>query len=123
MSNRTWLGGPLTPGVNVDKLNIAAGLRMAATVGYGSDRDQMVVTYALQRWTRGEEDGADRTWQSEFPRDMTSWRMILASAMICPDCDGRQGMVAYLPGDGTACMEEVWMPCQTCDPDYYKHGG
>jgi len=42
---------------------------------------------------------------------------------VCPDCGGDQGWVAHLPGDGTSCMEELWIPCQTCDPDYYAREG
>lgn len=78
--NRTACGGPLTPGVNVDRVDIAAGLTMAKSIGYDSDEAEMIVVYALQRWARGEEEGADRTALG-YPIDLTSWRMILAAAL------------------------------------------
>lgn len=37
--------------------------------------------YALQRHQRGEEDGAQRTWLSYYPHDLTSWYRILAAAL------------------------------------------
>ena len=49
----TFLDGRPTPGVNVDDLDIAAGVEFAATLGYGSAEHRMVVEYALQRWARG----------------------------------------------------------------------
>lgn len=81
MRARTLSGAPLEPGVNVDIVNIEAGLAVAARIGYDDPTARMVVTYALQRWQRGEEDGADRTWLSQYPTDFASWRMILAAAV------------------------------------------
>lgn len=81
MTDRTWAGTALTPGVNVDPVNIAAGLQEAASIGYDDGVAQMVTTYALQRHQRGEEDGAEATWLSQYPRDFTSWRRILAAAV------------------------------------------
>jgi len=52
----------------------------------------MVVQYALLRWARGEEAGAEATWRRYFPRDFTSWWVILAAAIAaahtCPRCPG-----------------------------------
>lgn len=81
MRPRTYDGLRLTPGVNVDKVDIGAGLAKARDLGYGDDLAAMVVQYALQRHARGEEDGAERTWLNEYPRDLTSWRVILAAAV------------------------------------------
>lgn len=76
---RTLGGEPLTPGYNVDRIDIDAGCKKAAEIGYDDDRSQMVVTYALQRWQRGEEDGAHRTVLSGGI-DLTPWFVILAAA-------------------------------------------
>lgn len=84
MTGRTWDGLPLTPGVNVDKVNIAAGVAAAHRIGYGAKdwREDMVITYALQRHARGEESGAERTFFSHFGKShFTGWRMILAAAV------------------------------------------
>ena len=71
----------LIPGVNVDRVDVAAGCRTAAQLGYGDLQAQMIVEYALMRHRRGEEDGAEHTWLAQFPRDLTSWRAILAHAV------------------------------------------
>ena len=81
MRARTIDGAPLVPGVNVDRVNIAAGLARAVALGYDDAQAQMVTTYALQRWERGEEAGAERTWLSQYPRDLTSWKVIIATAL------------------------------------------
>lgn len=71
----------LIPGVNVDRVDVYAGMQMATRLGYGDATAQMVVEFALMRHRRGEEEGAERTWLSEFPRDLTSWKAILAHAL------------------------------------------
>jgi hypothetical protein len=71
----------LVPGTNVDRVDVAAGLKKAAELGYDDPMAQMVAEYALMRHRRGEEDGAERTWLSEYPHDLTSWKAILASAV------------------------------------------
>jgi hypothetical protein len=70
--------GPLP---NVDKVNVAAGIDAGTELGFDSAQDEMVVQYALLRWARGEEAGAEATWRRYYPRDFTSWRMILAAAV------------------------------------------
>lgn len=70
----------LIVGVNVDHLDIASGLREARACGYADAEAQMVAQYALQRWARGEEAGAQRTWLSYYPNDLTSFIRILAAA-------------------------------------------
>lgn len=79
----THHGETLTPGVNVDVVDTGKGLRMATGIGYGDEAAQMVAEHALSRRARGEEDGAMRTWLSEYPTDLTSWYMILAAARAC----------------------------------------
>jgi hypothetical protein len=83
MSARTFTGEPLTPGVNVDRIDVEAGLEMAEHLGYTSNGNEvMVATYALQRHARGEEEGAERTWLGQFGRrSFTDWRAVLAVAM------------------------------------------
>jgi hypothetical protein len=75
-------GWPLVPRVNVDVVDTGKGLREAAKIGYGGEQDQLVVWYALWRHQHGEEDGAERTWLSEYPRDLTSWKRILSAALV-----------------------------------------
>lgn len=75
----------LIPGVNVDRVDIAAGLRQAAKLGYDDATAQMVATYALQRHQRGEEEGAQKTWVHQYPRDLTSWYVIVAAAVAAAE--------------------------------------
>ncbi len=83
MTTRTFDGRPLTPGLNVDPVDLDAGLRQADALGYlRGDEDGAVVVYALQRWGRGEEDGAEKTWMSHFGRHtLSGFRATLASAV------------------------------------------
>ncbi|MFE6966917.1 hypothetical protein ACFVAJ_17535 [Agromyces sp. NPDC057679] len=71
----------LIVGVNVDPVDVGAGLRMAARLGYDDPAAQMVVEHSLLRWKRGEEESGERLWLSEYPRDLTSWKAILAAAI------------------------------------------
>ncbi len=74
----------LAPGVNVDKLDIGAGLREAAAMGFDDETSQMVAQYALQRWARGEEEGAIKTARIDGGIDLTSfYRMVAAAAAAC----------------------------------------
>ena len=73
----------LKTGVNVDAVDIAAGIAQAKAIGYYSGEELMVVEYALRRHARGEEDGAVRTWVSYYPNNLAAWYMILAVA-VCP---------------------------------------
>jgi hypothetical protein len=65
---------------NLDPIDVAAGLRLAAAWGYDDGESQMVIEYALMRHRRGEEAGAERTALSHGI-DFTSWRACLAAAM------------------------------------------
>lgn len=71
----------LIPGWNVDRLDIAAGLKMAARLGYGDPQTQFVAEYALMRRARGEEEGAQQTALSGGI-DLTSYFAILAAATV-----------------------------------------
>lgn len=74
----------LTPGVNVDKVDVAAGLRELQNCGWAdaSIETQMVVEHALVRWARGEEEAARRGAidRSFHGIDLTSWLRVLAAA-------------------------------------------
>lgn len=76
------LGNPLEPGRNVDKVDVAAGVKRGIALGFDDATALMVVEYALMRWKRGEEDGAERTFLREYPAHLTSWRVILAEAIV-----------------------------------------
>ena len=80
---RTFDGSPLTPGVNVDKINIENGIAAAKKLGWiQNGEDQMVVDYALRRHARGEESGAQQTWMSHFGKaNLTGWFVVLANGM------------------------------------------
>lgn len=79
---RDAYGAHLTPGVNVDELDVSKGLAGAAKLGYDDSHAQIVAEAALFRHKRGEEESAQRLWLSEYPRDLTSWYAILAHAMV-----------------------------------------
>lgn len=81
---RDRLGSQLIPGVNVDKIDIGAGLRALGECGYDEPHTCMAIEYALQRWARGEEDAAERGAidQSFCGIDFGSWRRVLAASMV-----------------------------------------
>lgn len=72
----------LIPGHNVDRIDVAAGLREMVACGYYSPMNQMVIEHALMRWQRGEEAQAERGAidQRFHGIDLTSWRRVLAAA-------------------------------------------
>lgn len=76
-------GARMTPGYNVDKLDIVAGLRELEACGYDDEHTRMVIQYALQRHARGEEAAAQRgAIDKNFHGvNLTSWNRILAAAM------------------------------------------
>jgi len=74
----------LIPGHNVDRINVAAGLRALKECGYDSPETTMVIEYALMRHMRGEEDAAmkgaiDKSFHGV---NVTSWYRILAAARV-----------------------------------------
>lgn len=70
----------LVPGRNVDKVDVPAGMAKAGELGYHLATELMVIEYALMRWKRGEEAGAEQTIIS-YEIDYTAWRVILAAAV------------------------------------------
>lgn len=79
---RDTYGSALIPGVNVDPVDIDAGLKQLHDLGYNGQIAEMTVTYALQRWQRGEEAGAERTINGYANIiTYTDWRVVLASAI------------------------------------------
>lgn len=79
------------PGYNVDRLDIAAGLRELKACGYTEPHTVMVIEYALMRWARGEEKAAqigaiDRSFHGI---NLTCWLRVLAAAMAYADGNAR----------------------------------
>lgn len=75
-------GRPLIPGVNVDKVDIDAGARQLHSLGYNGQLAETVAVYALQRWQRGEEEGAERSIVGHCNIiSYTDWRVVLAAAI------------------------------------------
>ncbi len=83
MSRRTLGGEPLTPGHNVDKVDVAAGAAELALCGYNDPNTKTLINYCLLRWARGEEAQADKMAidRSFYGIDFTSWRRVLAAAI------------------------------------------
>jgi hypothetical protein len=78
---RDMCGNALVPGINVDRVDIGCGLDEARAIGYRDDTEELtVINYALMRWARGEEAGADATIVSHRV-DFTTWRRIIAAAV------------------------------------------
>lgn len=88
---RDFNGKPLVPGVNVDRIDVAAGMRELTACGWGdaSPETRMVVEYALTRWARGEEEAAERGAidRSFHGIDFTSWRRVLAAARAAAEAN------------------------------------
>lgn len=74
----------LTPGVNVDRIDVGAGMRALAECGYPTTEVErhFVIEHALMRWARGEEEAARRGAidRSFHGIDLTSWLRVLACA-------------------------------------------
>jgi len=72
----------LVPGHNVDRIDVAAGLRELAAAGYTHPYTKMVIEHSLMRWQRGEEAEAERgAIDASFHGiDLTGWRRVLAAA-------------------------------------------
>ena len=74
----------LTPGVNVDLIDVAAGMRELVACGYPTSEIERhyVIQHALMRWARGEEESAQRGAidKSFHGIDLTSWIRVLCAA-------------------------------------------
>lgn len=70
------------PGHDVDRVDIAAGLRELTACGYTEPKTVMVIEYALQRWARGEEEAAQRGAidHTFHGINLTSWIRVIAAA-------------------------------------------
>lgn len=79
------------PGYNVDRIDVAAGLRELKTCGYDEPETVMVIEYALRRWARGEEEAARRGAidRSFHGINLTCWLRVLAAAMAYADSNTR----------------------------------
>lgn len=82
----------LIPGKNVDKLDIAAGLRELAACGYEAPETAMTIEYNLQRWARGEEEQAQNgaTDIAFYGVSLTCWYRILGAAMAAATVESSQ---------------------------------
>lgn len=101
MTGRDWQGNALVPGVNVDKIDVAAGLKALEGLGWSRTEDPntfVLIEFCLMRWKRGEEEQAENqaiALHEEDPAqraaaiDLTSWRVVLASAMAAATPDKR----------------------------------
>lgn len=100
------LGGDqrLIPGVNVDRINVASGLRELHECGWHNGSTHMVIEHALMRWARGEEEAAERgaVDQTFHGIDLTSWRRVLAAARAAAErvasCEPPPGWGSYFHG-------------------------
>lgn len=80
------------PGQDVDRIDVAAGLRELTACGYSEPKTVMVIEYALRRWARGEEEAAqrgaiDRAFHGINP---TCWIRVLAAARAKAEGDARR---------------------------------
>lgn len=73
----------LVVGRNVDRVDIAAGLKELKACGYTEAETVEVIKYALQRWSKGEEDKAQRMAIDETFHgiDLTSFTRVIAAAI------------------------------------------
>jgi hypothetical protein len=84
VTRRPFIMGSDRPeaGRNLDRIDVASGLRELGACGYSEPHTAMVIEYALKRWARGEEDAAERGAidRSFHGIDLTSWMRVLAAA-------------------------------------------
>ena len=77
----------LVPGVNVDRLDINAGMRELSACGWPANEanveTRVVIHYSLCRWARGEEEAAQRGAidKAFHGIPITCWLRVLAAAM------------------------------------------
>lgn len=80
----TVFGTGLIPGVNLDRLDIGAGMRELVKCGYPEAEAERhyVIQYALQRWARGEEEAAQRGAidESFHGINLMSWLRVISAA-------------------------------------------
>jgi hypothetical protein len=83
MSGRDINGRSLVPGVNVDGVNVEAGLRELKECGHSEPETVMVIEHALMRWARGEEEQAQKgAIDGGFHGvSLTVWYRVIAAAL------------------------------------------
>jgi hypothetical protein len=79
----------LKTGHNVDKINVANGLKELTNCGYDSPETVMVIDYCLVRWARGEEVEAQKQAidKSFHGIEFICWIRVLAAAIELHDTD------------------------------------
>jgi hypothetical protein len=81
---RTLMGEPLTPGYNVARIDVGAGMRELVACGYPATEVERhyVIQHALMRWARGEEEAAERGAidHSFHGIPFTCWRRVLSAS-------------------------------------------
>lgn len=72
----------LSPGHNVDRVDIVSGLRELHECGVPDPKTACVIEYALVRWARGEEKEAQKMAldQTFHGVDLICWTRVLAAA-------------------------------------------
>jgi hypothetical protein len=78
----------LIPGHNVDRIDVAAGMRELKACGYDdSVETAFVIEHALMRWARGEEEQAKRGAidRGFHGIDFGSWVRVLAAARVAAE--------------------------------------
>ncbi|XKH58441.1 hypothetical protein LG293_17625 (plasmid) [Citricoccus nitrophenolicus] len=65
---------------SLDAIDVAAGVTMAASIGYDSATEVMAIEMALNEWARGEESRAMDTLSRYGGVDLTSAYTIVAAA-------------------------------------------
>lgn len=72
----------LITGHNDAKVDIDIGLQTLAECGYDDTHTVMVITYALQRWARGEKQQAQSMAidPTSYGIDLISWLQVISAA-------------------------------------------
>ena len=114
---------PRIPGHNVDRIDVAAGLRELKACGYSEPETIMVIEYALMRWARGEEEAGQRGAidRSFHGINLTCWMRVLAAAQAhaeiaaatpemgkleeCPHAEHRLGTHGRLKKNQRVCLQ------------------
>ena len=98
------------PGHDIDRIDVAAGLRELKACGYSEPETIMVIEYALMRWARGEEEAAQRGAidRSFHGINLTCWLRVLAAAQA--------------HAESAASVEEVPSPCTHPEHRLGTHG-
>ena len=78
----------LITGYNIDAVNVQRGLDCLIQLGYTDSPTLTVIKHCLMRWARGEEENAQRMAidSTFYGIDLTSWTLVLASAIGLPHC-------------------------------------